>query len=269
MVVFGTRMNGDRRRRSVPAGEGAVWKAEWMESGDDPVLSPTASLIEQPPDMTLPAHFHRNNQFQLFVDGSGRIGRNPIAGLTVHYAGAYTGYGPLVAGPEGLKYFTIRPVCESGLVLASDRSQMLHGPKRHMQSAQVSIKSVSELRTLAQIIEKDLIPAEPDGLAAKLVSVPPNESFTGAHVPNSQGQFIFVMSGTVRCDGAELQEWESLFVSSDEQAPTLTAGTDGAEFVALSAPFKDVIYQQADDVRSDRTSGRGAVPKALRAGGAT
>lgn len=245
MVVLGTRVNGDRRRRSVPAGEGAVWKAEWMESGDDPVLSPTASLIEQPPDMTLPAHFHRNNQFQLFVDGSGRIGRNPVMGLTVHYAGAYTGYGPLVAGPEGLKYFTIRPVCESGLVLASDRSQMLRGPKRHSQSAHVSIRSLSELRTLARISEEELISAEPDGLAAKLVSIPPNASFAGTHVPNSQGQFVFVMRGTVCCDGAELQEWESLFVSSDEQVPTLTAGADGAELVALSAPFKDLIYQQA------------------------
>lgn len=85
-------------------------KGEWMESGQDPRLSPTVFLVEQPANTTLKTHFHGENQFQVFVRGSGSIGRETISPMTVHYAGAYTGYGPLLSGPEGLFYFTIRAV---------------------------------------------------------------------------------------------------------------------------------------------------------------
>ena len=80
-----------------------------MDSGDDPTLSPTVALIEQPAGFEFMPHFHRQNQFQVFVGGSGSLGRHALAPVVVHYAGAYTGYGPLLAGPEGIQYFTLRP----------------------------------------------------------------------------------------------------------------------------------------------------------------
>ena len=46
-----------------------------MDSGDDPELSPTVYLVEQGPNISLRTHFHRNNQFQLFVRGEGSIGK--------------------------------------------------------------------------------------------------------------------------------------------------------------------------------------------------
>src|SRR5688572_4441868 len=105
-----------------------------MESGNDPRLSPTVFLVEQPPNTTLQPHFHRQNQFQLFVGGGGTFGRAPLQPITVHYAGAYTAYGPLVAAGQGIQYFTIRPVCESGFIPVAEREQkMIRGPKRHAQ----------------------------------------------------------------------------------------------------------------------------------------
>ena len=50
------------------------------------------------------------------VGGGGTMGRHEIAPIMVHYAGAYSGYGPIIAGPEGVKYFTIRAVHEAGEV---------------------------------------------------------------------------------------------------------------------------------------------------------
>lgn len=81
-----------------------------MASGCDPARSPTVALIEQPAGFEFMPHFHRHNQFQVFVGGSGSIGRHALAPVVVHCAGAYTDYGPRVAGPEGIQYFTLRPV---------------------------------------------------------------------------------------------------------------------------------------------------------------
>ena len=97
MIVVGTRTHGQGRRRPIPVMGVTFHKSEWMECGDDPKLSPTAFLVEQPPDYALAPHFHRENQFQLFVEGSGTIGRDALGAVTVHYAGAYTGYGPLLS----------------------------------------------------------------------------------------------------------------------------------------------------------------------------
>ena len=58
-----------------------------METGSDPLLSPTVFLAEQPPDCEPLPHFHRQNQFQLFVEGSGLIGKEQIRPMTIHSAG--------------------------------------------------------------------------------------------------------------------------------------------------------------------------------------
>ena len=91
MMVIGSRVQGEARRRQAPAMGVVFHKGEWMESGDDPLLSPTVALIEQPSDFEFMPHFHRQNQFQVFVDGSGSLGRQTLAPVVVHYAGAFTG----------------------------------------------------------------------------------------------------------------------------------------------------------------------------------
>ena len=55
---------------------------------------PQAFLVIQPPGAVTPAHFHEPNQFQVFVEGDGRIGAHPTAPLTVQYANGHTPYGP-------------------------------------------------------------------------------------------------------------------------------------------------------------------------------
>ena len=61
MIAVGTQAHGDVRRRPIVVNGATFHQAEWMECGDDPRLSPTAFLIEQPPDTNLVPHFHRRN----------------------------------------------------------------------------------------------------------------------------------------------------------------------------------------------------------------
>ena len=69
---------------------------------------PTCYLVEQEPS------FHRANQFQVIVSGRGKLGREPVSALAVHYAGAYTPYGPIVSEADGIDYFTIRDAFDPG-----------------------------------------------------------------------------------------------------------------------------------------------------------
>src|ERR1700738_3467863 len=53
-------------------------------------------------------HFHPVDQYQVFVHGGGHLGKRAIGEITVHYADAYTPYGPMVAGDQGMSVYTIR-----------------------------------------------------------------------------------------------------------------------------------------------------------------
>lgn len=249
MIAFGTQVKAAAMRRAVPSMGVTFVKAEWMESGDDPVLSPTVSLLEQPPGFEFMPHFHRNNQFQIFVGGSGSIGAHPLSPVVVHYAGAYTGYGPLVAGSDGIQYFTMRAVAEAGFIPVADhREKMVRGPKRHAQSQQITVLNADEMRRLAAIEDSFVIPLGDDGMGARLLRMPAGRAIEVAHPPGCQGQFIFVLDGAVHVAGREILRWEQLYATSDEAIGRVTATSAGAQLLCLSVP------PQADPYRTETST---------------
>lgn len=244
MITFGTQAQAAAKRRAISAMGVTFHKAEWMESGEDPVLSPTVSLIEQPAGFEFMPHFHRQNQFQIFVGGSGSIGAHALAPVVVHYAGAHTGYGPLVAGPLGIQYFTLRPVAESGFIpVAQHRERMIRGPKRHAQSQQIAISTPEALLGLGEIEDSFVIPLGDDGMGARLLRMPPRLSLEVVHPPGCQGQFIFVLEGAVELAEREIARWEQLYATRDEPIACLTASAAGAQLLCLSVPHQADPYR--------------------------
>ncbi len=243
MISFGTRERFEQRRRPIAVGDGTFHKGEWMECGEDPGLSPTVFLAEQPADFVLTPHFHRQNQFQLFVGGSGSLGPQALDPVTVHYAGAYTGYGPVVAGPQGLQYFTIRPVFDTGLIPAAQaREKMVRGPKRHAQVSLGPVARADQLAALPQPESWFALAAE-RGLAVQRLRLPAHTDWRIEGVEASIGQFIFVLTGSAVLAGRPLGEWESAWVGTGDAAG-VTAAEGGAELIALHVPPTEPEYRQ-------------------------
>lgn len=244
MIVSGRSAHARKRRRVIDVDGVPFHKGEWMESGQDPRLSPTVFLVEQPANTTLKTHFHGENQFQVFVRGSGSIGRETISPTTVHYAGAYTGHGPLLSGPEGLFYFTIRAVFETGT--KSTVAEMVRGPKRHCVSLPQASLAEEALRAVTAVEEIKLIELQPDGVAASMRRVPPGGR-TGAWCDPASGggQFYMVAGGELLHGGTTFMRWETLFVSADEPAPQFIAGAGGLELLCLQLAPKEAVYVAA------------------------
>jgi hypothetical protein len=243
MISIGTHAHSERRRRAIQVVNDTFHKGEWMENGEDARLSPTVFLAEQPPNCELLPHFHRQNQFQLFVHGSGSLGPHRVDPVTIHYAGAYTGYGPLVAENDGLKYFTIRSVFDTGLIAANEaRTKMVRGPKRHESVSLGAPWPEDKLATLQESCASWRI-APKDGLAAQHVRLAPGDTLVLEGIPASDGQFVFVLSGEALSGQGTLRPWESLFATADEHGVTLQARTRGAELVCLHMPQRDPAYR--------------------------
>lgn len=220
------------------------FKSDWMDTGNDPALSPTVYLVEQGPHISLRTHFHRNNQFQLFVRGDGVIGKHALSALTVHYAGAYSGYGPLVAGPGGLAYFTLRSVFETGsLTMVQHADQMKRGPKRQLHSEPVPVAGEPELAARTEAVVQDLMPFESDGLGARLYTLPPGAIQTGVDPAGSGGQFYVVLAGSLQVQERAIEDWGSVFVQATEKPLLFTAGDRGVQVVCLQLPLKAEQYR--------------------------
>ena len=78
------------------------------------MLYPMAFLVEKDPHAVTKPHFHEADQYQVIVQGGGRLGTHDVGTVAVHYTDAWSAYGPIVAADEGISWFTLRNTWDSG-----------------------------------------------------------------------------------------------------------------------------------------------------------
>ena len=135
---------------------------------------PQAFLVQQEPGAVVHPHFHYVDQFQVIVEGGGEIGNHPLAPLTVHFAGACTGYGPIRPGPQGLGYFTFRASADStgAQFLPAMRDRRRPIKRRYILADPIDPLGVEGLKGLAEPVCECIL-AHDDGLAAHMLRLPP------------------------------------------------------------------------------------------------
>ncbi|MSQ62676.1 MAG: hypothetical protein EXR33_02365 [Betaproteobacteria bacterium] len=229
------QMLATRKHMLLPNGTG-VWKSYYIRSTQETAPAPQAFLVEQGANEVVLPHFHEQNQFQVVINGGGTVGRNAVAPITVHYAGAYTGYGPISSGDDGLWYLTLRPMMDNGpLYLHESRDKMKPGPKKHYQSETIGATPEGSLAKLAQP-EAQTINADPQGPTVELFRVPPQQRQAVAGPDRGGGQFFFVTGGSLRSNGVEYPKWSCLWAGSGDPAFEIAAGASGVEVLLLEFP---------------------------------
>src|SRR5688572_29489750 len=84
-----------------------VWRTEFIGTRTSKIEDqPQAFLAEMEPNSTILPHYHQIDQYQVFVAGSGKLGRNPVPLIALHYVDHHTAYGPIKASAHGLSFFT-------------------------------------------------------------------------------------------------------------------------------------------------------------------
>jgi hypothetical protein len=235
MIRTGTleKARAERRHHILPNGTG-YWRNGLIASPHDDAVAPQAFLVEQDAGTVIEPHFHLENEFQVMVGGSGSLGRHAVQPVSVHYAGAHTGYGPITAGSDGLDYFTLRARMDSGAqFLPGARDKMQRVPKRHLLG-----KIVPPMEDLDALRESELVAVlEPqaDGIAAWMLRVPAAAT-AAAPVHPGGGRFLLVIGGVLELNGERLPRFATAFVPADESVPPLRAGAEGLEVLLLQFP---------------------------------
>lgn len=198
---------------------------------------PQGFLVEQPPGSVTPPHFHNTNQFQVFVGGSGIMGKKEAFPVTVHYAGGNTPYGPIIAGDQGVHYFTLRQRWDSGAKYMPESRDMLPNvPRRHRLSGEIALGDAAALRGRATPSLETVMQAEDDGLAAYILRLGGGRSAACPDPATGGGQYHVVVNGALIHDGRTMPELSCVYVTPDETAPEITAGAGGLEILVLQFP---------------------------------
>jgi hypothetical protein len=237
MILSRASTNLQRVQREAARAAGRnVWNTGYLGSrtgapvpDSRDVLYPDAYLVEQGPGDVLPPHFHRADEFQVFVSGWGTFGNHPVRAPHVHYAGAFTPYGPIAAGPEGIGYMTMRKNFDAGAFeMPAALAELRAGGRapRDMVSEHLDIAPTRP--PAAQLECREVFAPQADGLAAWHYRLPANASAPAPDPAAGGGQYFLVLTGEMLAlDGTPLPPKSCAFVSSDESALRITSSAAG------------------------------------------
>jgi hypothetical protein len=202
-------------------------------------LFPVAYRIDQDPGTQADPHFHQANQFQVFVAGDGRFGKQPVGAVLAQYSQAFTPYGPIQAGDGGLSYLTLRNGWDPGGQFMPAMRDLLKASGRKPRAAastKIEPAAPADLAALAEPSLEVVLRLEDDGLGGWRHRVPPGRSFTGPEPSRGGGQYWIVLAGSDVSDAVPLLPLACLFVAPGDPARVATAGAGGLEVLVLQFP---------------------------------
>lgn len=204
--------------------------------GEDVEAGAEVFMAETGPEDVIEPHFHRVNQFQIVVHGSGSIGKEPVQPAALFYTDGYTPYGPIVAGPEGLAFFTIRAKGEPNVYyMPQSRKELVRKAGRAI-IREIDVAVAGEGALNQEVAREPLIEPQEDGLAAFLIRARPGAEVAGAVARDTAGQCHLLLGGSAIQESTELGPLSCLFVSPGDTAPQVFAGAQGCQILVLQFP---------------------------------
>ncbi|MSQ71235.1 MAG: hypothetical protein EXR27_08105 [Betaproteobacteria bacterium] len=194
---------------------------------------PQVFLVNMPGEgSTIAPHFHDVDQYQVFVRGEGRFGRTAIRPVAFHYADAYSPYGPIVGGKDGISFFTIRAACATGYFPMPGSRHLM--PCRAGRNASGSFATAGPPPAAKQSTRESLL-ALADGVEVVGLRLGP-EAIASGEPADAGDQYYLVASGSLVNEGKEVAPLSLIRVTPGESAPVFQAGADGAEVLLLQMP---------------------------------
>lgn len=215
------------------------FSSHFIQVPEDPAVdSPMAFLAEGDPGQGLRTHFHQVDQFQLVYRGSGTLGQHVLAPGGIHFARAYTPYGPLRNGEQdGLAYITLRAHRDPGARNLPESRALLESVPGRMPW-QVTCAADFDLQPDATGIALKPVPGLQDdaGLGAWSFRMAPGARARAPDPSRGEGQYILVLAGSLLHGGAVKEGLAVAWVARDEGPFELVAGPQGMEGLVLNFP---------------------------------
>jgi hypothetical protein len=211
-------------------------------STDELSPGPQSLMTQMCAGETILPHFHGVSQFQLFPDGSGTVAKTELRPLMLQYKDHHTGYGPLVAGPHGLTFISLRNRTGNShpvyIGRPGYREALRPGKRRNWVTPTIPLSTRPVLQYRTDVSWEPLYDAAriDDELAAFILRMGTGLSTPGLDPEAGGGCYLFVANGSLELCGQSLPRWSMVYADPGEAAYTITAGPLGAEVVVMQFP---------------------------------
>ena len=166
-----------------------------------------AFLVEKDPHAVVKPHFHQADQYQVVVQGGGRLGTHDVGTVAVHYTDAWSAYGPIVAADEGIAWFTlrnawipVRAICRPRASSCARRGRRTSSIARRRRR-RCRWRPLPTWRAPTGLSCATVIAQTPDGMATWRYRLPAGASVSGPDPREGGGQFWIVLSGAASAGG--------------------------------------------------------------------
>lgn len=226
------------RERFNTRNGGSYWRIQLIDHPKDELDAPEAFIIDGDPGRGLRTHFHDVDQFQIITNGDGTLGRHGLVELGVHFARAYTPYGPIMSGRQGLGYLTLRarrdPLIAQYVPECNEKLKSIPGRAPWQKTV---VPQIPELAP-GQLVAANSVPGLDDGqgMAVHAMRLAPGASAQAPDPAASGGQFVVAMKGGIVDAGVVKPAITVVHVAADEPAFTVQAGPEGAAVLVFCFP---------------------------------
>lgn len=215
--------------------------------------APTAFLAQYDPGDDSCTHFHQVDQFQILVKGKGTLGRHPVEPYYVHFARAYTPYGPLRADAQtGWTFMTLRTRYDPGAQRLPGALPKLEAVRDRKPWQVTSMARFPARVSGVNVLENSDIKDE-RGLYVRAVTMPPGARITAPSPSDGAGQYVVAVRGTLVHDERARQALAVVFNAPDEIPYRIQAGVDGLEALIVNFPRAEAA--RSDDKSSTSATG--------------
>lgn len=230
-----------RKGRELPGGHMA-WRTDFILRKKEDPDGPVAFLAESSPKRVLRTHYHECDQFQIIALGGGTLAKHKLAFGGIHFSRAYTPYGPITNGDQGIGFITLRAKRDpaGGAMYIPENSEKLKGVKNRdpwQVTEMPTFKALAKGEN-ASVVQFEQM-QDDRGLAGYAVAVRANTK-VAAPAPTQVGQYIIVTKGSLLTQGQEKKGMAVIWVGGDEKPFELHAGAEGLEAVVLNFPKEDL-----------------------------
>ncbi len=226
----------------------------------DRLNDPTAFLVRYELGTSSSTHYHAADQMQVVVEGKGVLGHHHELGpYHVHFARAYTPYGPLVPDKtEGWGFITLRARAdpEGAQRLSVAREKLAQVPNRHPWQ-------ITRPVGFPQLDGQSLVGAPIDGLSNDdglfgiALRMAPGATTVTPDASGGDGQYVLALKGSFVHAGKECKALSVVFIRPHEDRFEIKAGPDGLEALVLNFP-------KVGTTQSSRAKGNGGALRTLQ-----
>jgi hypothetical protein len=230
MAASVTPSEGESRRVLNELGN---WVDDFHGSHKSDRPGPQAFLVGLKPSGVVDPHFHGENQYQLIVGGGGKLGKHELRNGVFHYTDAFTPYGPIVADPGGLSFFTLRQNAYVGhhKMPGSGHLMKKRAGRNLVASADPGPAVGPDVSALMD---------ETDGPRAYRLRAAAGRRLPSPPAGVKLGSgYLIVLSGELELLGRTHPRLSNVHVRQGEPLPDAVAGPEGAVALLLTYPLRD------------------------------